>query len=390
MRVDALGQRQLGRHQECGPINRVEANDVLADDVRIRRPKFRPWSVLVGQKTGCGHVIGQCVDPDIHDMFRIVGNLHTPVEGRARDRKILQPGFDEGDDFVATLSRADEVGLFLVKLQQPILIGRKLEEVARFLDPLDRRPLPAVTHAVANFRLVLGVIGFVTHRIPAGIAVLVDVAIVGHPVPHDLARLMMAQLGGADEIVVRGVEYPAHGAEFIGIALRQLFRRNAFLACGLLHLLAMFVSTGQEEDVFSIKALEARHGIGRDKFVGMADMRLAVRIGNRGGDVERRLVGHRYTRKMVFRGTAARVMPLLAHVCLMRNPNFLMGAFNGRSSGRFCRFQDRQKRLFLVEIIGGRHSDFLDDLADQLRPPIGNRQLPLQRRATGLFHEILA
>ncbi len=97
---------------------------------------------------------------------------------------------------------------------------------------------------------------------------------------------------GADEIVVRGVEQLAHLAELVGIALRQLFRRNAFRPRCLLHLLAVFVGAGQKENIHSIQALKACHGIRRNQLVGMADMRLAVRIGDRGGDVEGCLVCH--------------------------------------------------------------------------------------------------
>jgi hypothetical protein len=34
---DALRQREPRRHQEGGPVHRVEADDVLADDVHVRR-----------------------------------------------------------------------------------------------------------------------------------------------------------------------------------------------------------------------------------------------------------------------------------------------------------------------------------------------------------------
>ena len=54
----------------------------------------------------------------------------------------------------------------------------------------------------------------------------------------------------------------------------------------LLHLLPMLVRTGQEKHIPAVEPLEARHGVGRDQLIGMADMRLAVWIGDGSGDVE--------------------------------------------------------------------------------------------------------
>jgi len=99
-------------------------------------------------------------------------------------------------------------------------------------------------------------------------------------------------LCGADEVVVRSIEQLRHRLEFTGIAVCKRLRSDAFGARRLLHLLAVFVSPRQEEDILAVEALVARHGIGRNQLVGMADMRLAVGIGDRGRDVEGGLVCH--------------------------------------------------------------------------------------------------
>ncbi len=62
---------------------------------------------------------------------------------------------------------------------------------------------------------------------------------------------------------------------------------GSFSACGGLdHLQAVLVGAGQEEHVLAVEPLEARQRIGRDRLIGVADMRHAVRIGDRGRDVE--------------------------------------------------------------------------------------------------------
>ena len=47
----------------------------------------------------------------------------------------------------------------------------------------------------------------------------------------------------------------------------------------------MLVGAGQEEDVVAVEPHEAGDRVGRDRLIGVADMRRAVRIGDRGGDV---------------------------------------------------------------------------------------------------------
>ena len=68
--------------------------------------------------------------------------------------------------------------------------------------------------------------------------------------------------------------------------------RDALLGRGLLDLLAVLVGAGEEEHVIAVEPHEAGDGVGRDHLVGVPDMRGAVRIGDRGGDVIAGLIGH--------------------------------------------------------------------------------------------------
>ena len=96
----------------------------------------------------------------------------------------------------------------------------------------------------------------------------------------------MALLGRADEIVVGAAERLHHAAEDGRVPVRQLDRGDPLLLGGLLHLLAVLVGAGQEEDVLAVEPLEARQHVGRDRGVGVADMGYAVGIENRRRDVE--------------------------------------------------------------------------------------------------------
>jgi hypothetical protein len=76
-------------------------------------------------------------------------------------------------------------------------------------------------------------------------------------------------------------------------SFEQLLRRELLPARGLQHLHAVLVGAGEEEDVVAVEAHEAGDGVGRDRLVGMADMRRAVGIGDGGGEIVAGLVSHR-------------------------------------------------------------------------------------------------
>ena len=47
--VTALGRRQAGGHQEGGPVDAVEADDLFADEVEVGGPvAFRTWRLSAG------------------------------------------------------------------------------------------------------------------------------------------------------------------------------------------------------------------------------------------------------------------------------------------------------------------------------------------------------
>ncbi len=198
----------------------------------------------------------------------------------------LQAAPDEARDFVEPLLRQHEIRHPRIELDQLVLIGRELEEIALFLDPFDRRALRSEADAgLPDAGFILVVIGFVAHRIPAGIIRQVDVAVLLHALPDRLRRAMVALFRGADEVIVRTVQPFDHGLEARHVARHQIGRRDAFARRGLQHLDAVLVGAGQEVHVVTVEPLEARDRIGRDRLVGMTDVRRTVGIGDRGRQV---------------------------------------------------------------------------------------------------------
>ncbi len=86
----ALGQGQPGRHQEGGPVDRVEAHDVLADHVQVHRPEAGIRVRRIGE-AGHAEIVREGVDPDIHDVAGMLRHRHAPIEIGAADREVVQP-----------------------------------------------------------------------------------------------------------------------------------------------------------------------------------------------------------------------------------------------------------------------------------------------------------
>ena len=79
MHIDLPGKRQSCRQQHRWPDHRVEPEDVLADDMAVRRPAAlsRRVRFLEGRD-----VAGEGIEPDIENVLRIAGKGDSPVEAR--------------------------------------------------------------------------------------------------------------------------------------------------------------------------------------------------------------------------------------------------------------------------------------------------------------------
>ena len=99
-----------GRHQHRRPDDRVEPQDVLADQVDVGRPQTLEL-LGIGAVAGCGDVVEQRVDPHVEHLAVVPRHLDAPVERRAADRQVVEALLDERDDLVARRLRLHEVRL---------------------------------------------------------------------------------------------------------------------------------------------------------------------------------------------------------------------------------------------------------------------------------------
>src|ERR1700723_46181 len=98
----------------------------------------------------------------------------------------------------------------------------------------------------------------------------------------------MRSVGGADKVVVADVERGPCCAKYRADLIDERLGSEAGGLGGAFVLVAMFVGTGDERDVLSseLAALKTRERVGREHFVCVADVRRAVAVGDRAGDVD--------------------------------------------------------------------------------------------------------
>src|SRR5688572_22440895 len=97
----------------------------------------RPISLelrIVRLEAHAAHITRQCVEPDIENVGRIVRQWDAPLQCRAADREILQAATHERCNLVPAAFRSNELGILFIKVEEPVLKSRELEEVTLFLE----------------------------------------------------------------------------------------------------------------------------------------------------------------------------------------------------------------------------------------------------------------
>ena len=220
-------------------------------------------------------------------MTFIERQRNAPVEGRTGNGKVFQAAFHEGNDFVLTGFGTNEVGVFLIELQQRFLEFGKLEEPIFFAASFLNRALAIRAHEFAFVvlqKVAFVVIGFLVNAIPALVGTLVAISLVVQILPELLNRFGVARLGGANKVSVGDIEHVPTIAEGGLHGIAPILRRHALCRCRIGNLLAMFIHTGYKGNVITIHALITRNCVGSDGGIGGAQVRCRINVVNGSGE----------------------------------------------------------------------------------------------------------
>src|SRR5205823_7315073 len=120
----------------------------------------------------------------------------------------------------------------------------------------------------------------VAHRVPAGIFIEVNIAGGLHALPDTDGCAMMALLRGSDERVVRAVEALDHCLKARHVSFDEIARLQFLFRGSLEHFDAVLVRAGKEQHLKSVEPHKTSNRVGRDRLIGMTDMRRTIWISN--------------------------------------------------------------------------------------------------------------
>ena len=135
-----------------------------------------------------------------------------------------------------------------------------------------------------EFALII--ISFVANRVPAFVAVKVEVTLVGHSLPKRLAQCLMIVVRGANEAIEADTQLAVELDERLHRAIDIGTRLHAGSAGRLGDFQAVLIGASQEMHIIAIETLEARNRIAGDRLIGMAHMWPSIGVGDGGGQVK--------------------------------------------------------------------------------------------------------
>lgn len=132
--VNLFRKRQVQRHQERRPDNRVKPHDFFADKMHLGRPVFPVQAVVPASIAQSRNIVGQGVHPYVYDVLFVKGDGNAPVKRRSGYAQIFQPGTQEiVQHFVLAGNGLYKIRMAFNMLDQPFLIFRETKEIAFLL-----------------------------------------------------------------------------------------------------------------------------------------------------------------------------------------------------------------------------------------------------------------
>ena len=192
-------------HQENRPVNRMETDNVLPDQMQVCRPKLLilltavPAAVI----TDARNIIRQSIQPYIHYMLIVKIHRYPPLKGSPGYAQVLQPGQKEiVHHFVFAGNRLYKFRVGIDMLNQPIRIFTHFKEISFFLR---RFHLPAAVRAFPVHQLGFRPERLAGRTIHTFIGTLINVPLLIQSLENFLYLPLMRFIRSTDKIIIRSI-----------------------------------------------------------------------------------------------------------------------------------------------------------------------------------------
>ena len=228
MTEDLFGQRQIQSHQEDGPVDGVEADDILTNQMQVSRPVFlkEVGTVSVAVVADTGDIVGQGIQPYVGYMLRIEGYGDTPGERGTGYAEILQTWKQEViHHFVFTGYRLDEFRMGINVIDQSVGVFAHFEEICLFFCRC-HRSAAVRTFSVHQLRFCKE--GFAGSAVQTLVISFINVSLIIQFFENLLYLSLMISICGADEFIIRGVHQIPDPFDFSGYFIHKFLWCDAF------------------------------------------------------------------------------------------------------------------------------------------------------------------
>ena len=177
-------------------------------------------------------------------------------------------------------------GVFSICARISARIFFQLQKIIRFLQKLNRRVVLGAD--ISGQQFLFGVEALASDAIKSFIFAEVNIAALITAREHLAHELLMHRIGGAHEVVVADVKAGVRGAKQRTDLVGERLWVKVYLRRGVAIFLAVLVGAGDEGYVCASEFAPhvARKGVGGQVFVGVANVRRSVAIGDRRSDMD--------------------------------------------------------------------------------------------------------
>lgn len=277
---NVAGEGQVETEEDGGPSNGVEAEDIFTDELSRGGPPIA--DVLVGVAED-GEVVGESINPDIHDLRIVVWDRDAPGKMFlwAGDRDVGSIG-KEFKDFL--LAKGGEDAEF-------VLLDFSTNGV---LEVGDAKIVIFLSEFLIGFLMVgaesgVFVVFFLSNEAFAAFAVptviFSRVNMWGELLPDFLAALDVAKVGSANEVSIADVEFFDESAKLVRVLFGIGFDGEATLESFAVNFVAVFVGADLETHFVALVTAIACKSICEKVVHSVTDMGITVDIGDCGADI---------------------------------------------------------------------------------------------------------
>ena len=225
MSENLLRKRKVQCHQKNRPIDGMEANDVLADQMEVRRPPFFEHVVSTGFRVIADtvDVVGECVQPDIDHVSRVKGHRDAPFKRSSGNTEILETRQKKiVHHLVFTGDRLNELRMLVNIVNQTRRIFFHLEEISFFLRRMD---FAAANRTSAFFgELRIRIISLAFGAVLAFVRAFVDISLIVQFFENLLYLLLVVGIRGTDKTIIRRVHQIPQTLDNGGRVIHKGFR----------------------------------------------------------------------------------------------------------------------------------------------------------------------